>query len=182
MSMGQEITDLTAKVKEQATLIEGLEAQIEAATQLDNAKAEASIKVAQDHEAKVKDLEEQLQAAQTDLAGALEVNEELLEDTADAEDKAELAEAAVEAASVKVVELQEVVIIKDAKLAMPAIKDASAEGEELPADIDASEPINILAQYAAITDSARRHEFWSENKEAIAAANAEAKAAANEKE
>ena len=173
MSMGNEIKELTAKVEEQAatiseqaTAIEGFEAQVEAASQLDNDKIATAIDIAQAHEQKVSDLEEQLQQAQTDLAGALEINEELTSNLEDAEVDIDPNEAQAEIA-----ELKAVVEAKDAKLESPAIKDASAEGEDEAADTESdSEQANVYEQYKAISDPVRAAEFWKENKPAILAA------------
>jgi len=180
--MGNEIKELTAKVEElegvvseQATAIEGYEATIEAAAQLDNDKAEAAIKVAQAHEEQVKGLEAELQEAQEALAGALEVNDGLIADAEEAEEKVTLAEAAVE-------EAQAAVVAKDAKLENPAIKDASAEGEDEAADLDVDEPKGILEEYDAIADPAEKQAFWRKNKKDIAKAGHAAAKAAKEKE
>ena len=182
MSMGNEIKELTAKVEElegvvseQATAIEGYEATIEAAAQLDNDKAEATIEAAQAHEEQVKGLEAELQEAQEALAGALEVNDGLIEDAEAAEEKVTLAEAAVE-------EAQAAVVAKDAKLENPAIKDASAEGEDEAADLDVDEPKNILEEYNAIADPAQKQSFWRENKQALREADVAARKEAKEKE
>jgi len=175
MSMGNEIKELTGQVEALSTENVELKAQIEEAIRLSAAKDEAHGEIVKLHAEELAGMQDALQTAQTDLSGALEINEDLLSNLNDAEAEAEEAEEKVELAEAAVEASVEAIAAKDAKLANPAIVDASAEGESEAADLDATEPINVLAQMDAITDQARRHEFWQQNKVAIDAANKEAK-------
>jgi hypothetical protein len=156
MTLGQEIKELKAvadglqtQLAERDTEIEGLKAQIKTATELDNAKALACIEAAEIHANEIKDLQDKLQAVQEDLAGALEANENLTSNLADAEvDEEEL-----EAKEAVIAEKEAVIASKDAKLASPAYQDANTEGEEQAADVDpdnAPTEGGILAEYEEI--------------------------------